>query len=271
MNQPLVLILALAALAGEAFAQSASQTGPKAPTAASGPVFEIATIKAHNPDVPGFGIQIRGRRFIAVATSLSSLIAFAYRLHPRQILGAPNWVETEKYDIVAEAAGPEEAANSATMIRRVQALLDDRFVLSFHREKKTLSVYEIVVGKNGPKFLKNPGDPNANPGYGFRGLGMITATNAGITNLAVWLERYVLDRPVIDHTGISGVYNFDLNWKADEFQFSDIAGALPHSADEADRSDLYTAIQQQLGLKLESTKAATEVLLIDHVEKPSEN
>ena len=80
-----------------------------------------------------------------------------------------------------------------------------------HDNDKTLSVYGIVVGKNGPKFLQNTGDPKANPTYGFRGLGMMTATNAGVANLAVWLQRYVLDRPVIDHTGISGVYNFNLN------------------------------------------------------------
>ncbi len=233
--------------------------------------FEVATIKPHNPDVPGFGIQIRGRRFTTVATSLSSLIAFAYGLHPRQILEAPNWVEAEKYDIVAEAAGPDEAANSMTMIRRVQTLLADRFALAFHREKKTLSVYEFFVGKNGPKVLQNTGDPKANPTYGFRGLGVMTATNAGVANLAVWLQRYVLDRPVIDQTGISGVYNFNLNWRADEFQFSDIGGVLPRSADEADRPDLYTAIQQQLGLRLETTKVKVGVFVIDRVDMPSAN
>jgi len=233
--------------------------------------FDVATIKPHDPDVPGFGIQIRGRRFTTVATPLSSLIAFAYGLHPRQILEAPSWVETEKYDIVAEVAGPDEAANGLTMISRVQTLLADRFALAFHREKKTLSVYGIVVGKNGPKFLQNTGDPKANPTYGFRGLGMMTAVNAGVANLAAWLQRYVLDRPVIDHTGITGVYNFNLNWRADEFQFSDIGGVLPRSADEADRPDLYTAIQQQLGLRLETMKAQVEVFVVDRVNMPSAN
>ena len=253
------------------FAVLLGLAAPLAPAADNQTDFEVATIRPHNPDVPGFGMQIRGGRFTTVATSLSSLIAFAYELHPRQILGATNWVETEKYDIVAEAGGREEAANRPAMIRQVQALLTDRFALAFHRERKRLSVYEIIVGKNGPKFLKNTGDPNANPTYGFSGLGVMTATNARIANLAVWLQRYVLDRPVVDHTGILGVYSFNLNWKADEFQFSDIAGVLPRSADEADRSDLYTSIQQQLGLKLKTTKAQVDVFVIDHVDRPSAN
>lgn len=253
------------------FAASLGLAAPLALAADNQTDFEVATIKPHDPDVPGFGIQIRGRRLTTVATPLSSLIAFAYRLHPRQILEAPNWVETEKYDVVAEAAGPDEAANGLMMIRRVQTLLADRFALAFHREKKTLSVYEIVVGKNGPKFLQNTGDPKANPTYGFPGRGVMTATNAGVANLAVWLQRYVLDRPVIDHTDISGVYNFNLNWRADEFQFSEIGGVLGRSADEADRPDLYTAIQQQLGLRLETTKAQVEVFVIDRVNMPSPN
>ena len=239
---------------------------------AEGPIdFEVATIKPHNPDVPGFGIRIQGRRFTTVATSLNSLIAFAYGLHPRQILRAPSWAGTEKYDIVAEATSLEETANSAVMMRRVQALLASRFALGFHREKKTLSAYKIVVGKKGPTFLKDTGDANANPTYGFRGLGMMMVSNARIGNFAGWLQRYVLDRPVVDQTGIQGVYSFNLTWKADEFQFSDQAGGLPHAPDEANRSDLYTAIQQQLGLRLLTTKAQLEVLVIDHADRPSAN
>lgn len=90
--------------------------------------------------------------------------------------------------------------------------------------------------------------------------------------LVTVMQRYVLDRPVIDRTGIAGVYNFDLLWRPDEFQFGNfVAGGIPPSRDDDDRPDLATAIQQQLGLKLESTKAQIEVLVIEHAQKPSEN
>ena len=99
----------------------------------------------------------------------------------------------------------------------------------------------------------------------------MAVNNAGIANFAGWLQLYVLDRPIVDRTGIKGVYNFTLYWKADEFQFSDIGSALPHPADERDRPDLYTAFQQQLGLRLESTRVPVEVMVIDRVSSPSAN
>lgn len=235
------------------------------------PTFDIATIKPHDPAVLGFGMQIKGRRLTTVASTLDSLIAFAYALHPRQIVESPGWAETEKYDIVAETLGEEDKANNDTMLLRTQKLLADRFALRFHREQRTLAVYEIVVAKNGPQFLDRKGDDSANPGYGFGGLGVMNVQNAAISNFAIWMQRYVLDRPLVDHTGIKGRYNFTLTWQADEFQFPAIAASLPHSADESERSDLYTAMQQQLGLKLETTKALVDVLVIDRAERPSEN
>jgi uncharacterized protein (TIGR03435 family) len=239
--------------------------------AAQDAAFDVATIRPHNPAKPGFGIVIQGRRLNTVGTTLSNLIGFAYFVHPRQIVNAPPWIASDKYDIVAEVLGEEKASNQQLMIARAQTLLADRFGLAFHRESKMLPVYEIVVGKTGPQFLGNAGDPNGNPGYGFGGLGLMDVKNATIANFAGWLQRYVLDRPVVDHTGIEGKFNFVLTWKADEFQFADIASALPRAANDADRSDLYTAIQQQLGLKLQTTRAPVDVLVIDRVERPSAN
>jgi uncharacterized protein (TIGR03435 family) len=233
--------------------------------------FDVATIRPHDPARPGFGMQIVGRRFNSVGAPLSHLIAFAYALHPRQIAGAPGWVETEKFDIVAEVTGVENQANGQAMIERVQKLLADRFGLRFHREKKQMPAYIVTVAKGGARFLNSAGGSAVNPTYGFTGRGSMTVNNATIANFAGWMQRYVLDRPVVDRTGIPGKYTFKLNWKADEFQFRDIAGALPSPADEADRPDLYTAMQQQLGLKLESAKETVDVLVIDRVEKPTDN
>lgn len=194
------------------------------------------------------------------------LMAFAYSLHPDQITGFPAWLETEKYDLQAEAK------TDGTPIRvLVQNLIADRFALTFHRDSKKLTVYAISVAKTGPKFLASTGDPAGNPGFGFPGRGAMVVKNGGIADFAGWLQRYVLDRPVIDKTEIRGKYNFELKWMPDEFQFRTVNGQLPPADPNTDRPDLFTAMQQQLGLKLESTKADIDILVIDHVERPSEN
>jgi uncharacterized protein (TIGR03435 family) len=152
----------------------------------------------------------------------------------------------------------------------LQKLLAERFKLAFHREKKELPVYAIVVGKNGPKLTKSASDPNGLPGLFLRGLGLLPATNANILDLAGLLQSVVLERPVVDQTGLSGRFDFELKWTPDESQFSG-QGAKVRRDDPDAPPDLFTAIQEQLGLQLKSTKASVDVLVIDRIEKPSEN
>jgi uncharacterized protein (TIGR03435 family) len=235
------------------------------------PVFEVATIKPGNPEAQGKGIMVRGRNFSTINTSLSDLITFAYGLHARQITGGPAWLESEKYDLVAKPDG-EGQPNDKQWKGMVQKLLADRFKLTFHRDKKELSVFAIVVGKNGPKLTKSAGDPNGLPGLFFRGLGDLPARNATMADFAGVMQRAVLDRPVVDQTGLSGRFDFELKWTPDETQFAGLGVRVPAPSDDlAAPPDLFTAIQEQLGLKLQSTKAPVEVLVIDRVEKPSEN
>jgi uncharacterized protein (TIGR03435 family) len=154
----------------------------------------------------------------------------------------------------------------------VQKLLTDRFKLTFHREKKELAVYAITVAKGGPKLTKSEGDPNGLPGLFFRGLGNLPAINATMTDFAGVMQGAVLDRPVVDQSGLTGRWDFTLTWTPDEFQFGGAAARMPPPANNgAAPPDLFTAFQEQLGLKLESTKAPAEVLVIDSVSKPSEN
>ena len=235
------------------------------------PVFEVATIKPSNPDRPGKAYQVRGRQFLTINTTLSDLITFAYGLHARQITGGPGWVESEKYDLDAKPDG-EGAPNTVQLKTMLQKLLADRFKLAFHREKKELSVYAIVVGKTGHKLTKSEGDPNGLPALFFQGLEKLPVRNATIADFAGVMQGAVLERPVIDQTGLQGRFDFTLNWTPDEFQFGGMGVRIPPPTDNAAAlPDLFTAIQQQLGLKLESTKAPTDVLVIDRVEKPSEN
>jgi uncharacterized protein (TIGR03435 family) len=243
---------------------------PKPMAADANPVFEVATIKPSRPELQGKGFRVQGRRFSTLNTSLSDLVTFAYGLHPRQITGGPGWLETEKYDLGAEPDG-EGQPNDRQWKTMLQKLLADRFKLTFHRDTKELSVYAIVVGKGGPKLMKTEGDPNGLPGLFFGGLGVLPARNATMADFAGVMQSAVLDRPVVDHTGLQGRYDFLLKWTPDEFQFGGLGIKVPPPSDNAAAPDLFTAFQEQLGLKLESTKAPVEILVIDHVEKPSEN
>ena len=244
---------------------------PKPMAADANPVFEVATIKPSRPDAQGKGFRVQGRSFSTLNTSLSDLITFTYGIHARQIVGAPEWVSSEKFDISAKPDG-EGQPNDKQWKAMLQKLIAERFKFTFYRDKKELAVYTINVVKTGPKLTKSTGDPNGLPGIGFRQLGGMMARNANMTDFAGLLQGTVLDRPVLDQTGVQGRYDFTLNWTPDEFQFVGLGIKPPPTPPDAEKNpDLFTAIQQQLGLKLESTKAPAEVFIIDHVEKPSEN
>jgi uncharacterized protein (TIGR03435 family) len=237
------------------------------------PEFEVATIKPATPDRPGKGFMVRGRQFSTVNTTLTDLITFAYGIHAKQITGGPGWLETEKYDLAAQPNG-EGQPNGKQWKGMLQKLLADRFKLTFHRDKKELAVYAITVGKNGPKLTKSEGNPSGLPGLFFRGLGVLPATNATIADFAGVMQGAVLDRPVVDQTGLTGRWDFTLTWTPDEFQFAGMKGGMPPPpANDAAAAapDLFTAMQEQLGLKLESTKAPAEVFVIDRVVKPTDN
>jgi len=243
---------------------------PKPMAADAKPVFDVATIKPSKPGTPGKAFRMNGRQFSTLNTTVNDLLTFAYGIHVRQITGGPAWLETEKYDLLA-TPDVEGQPNHDQLRGMVQKLLADRFHLTFHRDKKELSVYAIVVAKGGPKLTKSESDSSL-PGLFFRGLGNLPARNTTISEFAGLMQSAVLDKPVIDQTGLPGRYDFTLKWTPDEFQFGGLGVKPPAPTDSADAPpDLFTAMQQQLGLKLESTKAPAEVLVIDRIEKPSEN
>ncbi|MBZ5578051.1 MAG: TIGR03435 family protein [Acidobacteriia bacterium] len=245
---------------------------PKMMAADANPAFEVATIKPSDPSRPGKLFSIRGGEVFTINTTVDDLITFAYGVHVRQVTGAPAWVESDKFDINGK---PEGGAlpNLNQFKVMVQKLLADRFQLVFHRDKKELTVYALTVGKNGPKLTKSESAGTV-PALLFRGLGNLPARNATMEEFAGVMQGAVLDRPVVDQTGIQGRWDFQLLWTPDETQFAALRGPgpLPAPPDGAEtQPDLFTAIQKQLGLKLESTKAPTEVFVVDKVEKPSSN
>ena len=207
------------------------------------PVFEVATIKPSAPETQGKGFGVRGRNFSTINTSVTDIITFAYGLHARQITGGPAWMESEKYDLSAKPDG-EGQPNDRQWKVMIQKLLADRFKLTFHRDQKELSVFAITVGKNGPKLTKSAGDPNGLPALFFRGLGVLPARNATMADFAGVMQTAVLDRPVVDQTGLSGRFDFELKWTPDETQFGGLR--VPASSDDPTAPpDLFTAVKDQ--------------------------
>jgi len=236
------------------------------------PSFEVATIKPSDPKRPGKLFTVRGAEVVTINTTLSDLITMAYNLHPKQITGGPAWLESDKYDVTGKPDVPGQP-NVDQMKVMLQKMLADRFQCKFHRDKKELSVYALTVGKGGPKFSKSERDPNGLPGLFFRGPGTnLNVTNATMAQFAGLLQSVVLDKPVVDQTGLNEKYDFILKWTPDQGQLLGLGGAPPPPPDTVDAPpDLFTAVQQQLGLKLDSTRAPADVVVIDRIERPSEN
>jgi bla regulator protein blaR1 len=235
------------------------------------PSFEVATIKPSKPGQPGKGYTMRGREVLTLNTSVEDLIVFAYGLNQRQVSGGPSWIGDDRFDITGVPDNPGRP-NVQQFKLMVQKLLADRFQLTFHKEQKELSAYVVVVAKTGPKLTKSTADPKGLPGVGFAGLGKLIARNATIQDLAQVMQGSALDRPVLDQTGFKDRWDFTLNWTPDQSQFVGMGVKVPPPTDDPTAPpDLFSAIQQQLGLKLESVKTSVPVVVIDKVEKPSEN
>jgi uncharacterized protein (TIGR03435 family) len=207
-------------------------------------------------------------------TNLNDLIAFAYGLHSKQIISAPAWFGTEMFDIdgVPDATGRPNLKQMGIM---VQKLLADRCQLKFHHDTQELSVYAVSVASSEPKMTKSTAGPNDPQGFQFRGLGDLIVRNMSMTDFASWMQSGVMDKPVVDHTGLKERYDFTLKWTPDDSQFQQFRGAVnmnrPETTDPNAPPSLYTAVQEQIGLKIEATKAPDDVIVIDHVEKPSPN
>jgi uncharacterized protein (TIGR03435 family) len=196
-----------------------------------------------------------------------NLITYAYSMNPGEVMNGPEWLDT-KYDIVGQPDGEGQPSQQQWRIM-MQKLLADRFKLSIHWDKKEVAIYALTVTKNGPKLTASPGDPKGAPNLAMPARGRFRGRNATMAEFAGELQA-VLDRPVVDRTGISGRYDVALNWTVDDFQAAHLSG-FPAPVDRVEVPDLFTAIQEQLGLRLESTKGSVDVMVIDRVERPTEN
>jgi len=235
--------------------------------AGADPSFGLATIKPSKPDESGKLVNMRGSHLTTQNTTLMDLITFAYDVQQRQVLGGPKWISSDKFDVAGESDTPG-SPNTDQLRTMLRKLLADRFQLKCHPETKEMSAYLLMVGKSGPKMEK--GDPNGRPAFFSRQFGVVIVTNATMADLARALQGGTLDRPVLDETSLQGRWNFTLKWTPDESQFG--GRFVPPPSDAADAPPpIFTAIQEQIGLRLETGKPQVPVIVLDHVEQPSAN
>lgn len=258
---------------GALFAQDAIGTPPpKMMAAAARPQFEVAAIKpSQSRDLSG-SLNVNPSGLVNVTYfPVMVLIQFSYNVTRHEISGGPSWLQTERFDIVGKP-DMEGAPNTSQLRLMLQKLLADRFQLTVHHENKELSVYALMVAKDGPKLTEDTANPNGLPKFlGRGGPQGRSIQNATMADFATDLQGRT-GRPVVDQTGLgSKRYDFVLKWTPDAPAMNTAAGVAPAAADPEAPPDIFAAIQEQLGLKLVSIKAQVDVIVIDHVEKPSEN
>jgi uncharacterized protein (TIGR03435 family) len=228
------------------------------------PDWEVATVKPSDPNDPGGQhIRLRGRHVMLLDTTVEQFLLLGYGVQKSQLAGVPDWAKTVKWDVdgVPDTEGDASWSQLQGMIRKI---LEERFGLKLHREQRELPVYALIVAKGGPKMILNTTDPNGlldQQNSAFSGLDTEKLKNTAMSDLTQILQ-FRVDRPVVDQTGLKGRYDFILKWTTDESKAPTDGTAPP---------GLFTAIQEQIGLKLEPVKAPAEVLVIDAVEKPSAN
>ena len=260
------------------------------------PSFEVATIRPSHSDLQKLGFRMTRIEFNVQNASLTDLIKFAYSVKSNaQLPKGPRWIDSDKFDINArieesqaetiQKLPPDQRFDQRRLM--LQSLLSDRFGLKLSSQTKDLPVYALIVAKGGPKLKEVEGLPLPQPGHsspppppgtlapgvhlptltGRRG--QLTAGAVSMPFFVNWVsgQPEMGDRVVTDATGLKGSYDFELNWSPDDGH-TPLLNGVPQ---ETTGPSIFTAFQEQLGLKLESRKAPVEVLIIDHAERPSEN
>jgi uncharacterized protein (TIGR03435 family) len=275
----LILSLGIIAIPTVAPAQSTASSASQPPSpepvppmpADANPSFDVVTIKPSDTSAPhGTFFRTNGRHVIAYNISVGGLIAYGYGLHEKQIVDGPSSILAMHLDIdgLPDIEGHPNLKQSRLMF---QKLLFSRFKLAFHNESRELSAYAIQIAKGGPKLVLTTRKLGDSTNFSYNCQAVLTVRNASVADVAKGMQEVFMDRPVVDQTGLHNRYDFDLKWTPDESQSYCPSDPARSRNDPNAAPDLYTAIQEQLGLRLIRTKAPIQVMIIDHVETPSEN
>lgn len=260
-----VLVLIAACCGSRAGAQTPSAVGRSNP---AGPDYDVATVKVNNTGSGSTHIHVSDDILQATNVPLGAILDIAFDIRRDQIVGLPHWAQVDRYDIAAKVVDIDPHQHLSDDQQRVmlQHLLDQRFHLQAHIEKRNLPLLELVVAKGGIKF-----DEWKKPAEGEESIkGSMSSINYELTAVGVPMDRLTrfLEQqarmPVADKTGLKGIYSFHLKWQREE------EGPASGLHDQP-LPTIYAALPEQLGLKLESGKGPVDVLVVDHIEQPSEN
>ncbi len=248
-------------------------TVPAGPASNASPGFDVAVIRPNPGDTTGHShiwSSASDGNFKAQNVTAMDLIRYAFGMPETRIAGGPAWMRSAKWDVEAKSdpaidaqlRGLDSAPAREQKQHMLQALLADRFALKVHQENRELPIYALVVAKGGPRF--QPSKINGTTINNGNAYITVTGSDHTVALLAEQLSR-ALGRVVVDRTGLDGRYELSLKWTPDD-------AAAPSSTANADAGpSIFTAIQEQLGLKLESGKGPVPILVVDHIETPSEN
>jgi uncharacterized protein (TIGR03435 family) len=272
---PLVFAIAISPVqsGGGVTEQPAGAARDAQSTNAERPVFEVASIKPGDPVVTRFFVGTLPGRFMATNVTLKALIAFGLDMREEQISGGSTWVDSDRFTVEAKHAtvtgGPGELSQVRLML---QSMLEDRFKLQVHRETRIEPIYELVTAPGRPKLEATTAAASGRRGIGTVGQGNVTGTAAAMPVLATFLGG-VLGRRVIDRTGLPGTYDFTLTYAPAPWEKGPPITPPIETTPEPDpsRPSIFSAIQEQLGLRLEATRGPVDIVVLDRAEKPTEN
>jgi uncharacterized protein (TIGR03435 family) len=235
--------------------------------------FDVAAVKLNTSEDRHFEFHnLPGGNLTATGVTLKMLLMRAYGVQSFQVSGGPDWINSARWDIRAKTEGVDGRLPRDEFGRMLRALMEDRFQLKVHHETREMPVYALLVAKTGSKLTPHSGE--SKPGRLDRG--WISFNKSGTAALA-WELSLQMGRMVIDKTELKGAYDFELHWTREPGQAGAEAMGLPPEASDAPQPvdtnglSIFTALPQQLGLRLESQKGPVEMLVIDHVERASEN
>jgi uncharacterized protein (TIGR03435 family) len=253
------------------------------------PSFEVASIKPNNSGDNRVMFRNAGGGRVSIAgATVKMLIQNAFRVRDFQITGGPGWINSDRFDIEAKVENPAEMTMESYPLL-LQGLLAERLHLKTHTEKKELPIYELVVGKDGSKLKNVPEPPRPVPGTppppppapgGSMPPGAFRIGRGEMMGSAIPFDNFIqtlssmLGRTVVNKTGFTGFFDLQMRWSPDPGEtgpFGPVPGVTPPPPPDPTGPSIFTALQEQLGLRLESSKGPVDVLVIDSIEKPSEN
>jgi uncharacterized protein (TIGR03435 family) len=231
--------------------------------------FEVATVRPVDADAKaGRMFRMDGtHRWLATNFTLQALIALGFDMNPRTISGGPDWMDSQHFNIEAVTPGDVEPTRLEQM-QMLRALLLERFSLKFHRQDKEMQIYALSLAKGGPKLkaAATPDDPPKIVGIVYPDRIEVPARSVTMDDFVAMLQRATLDKPTVNRTGLTGKYDFDLKFAQDETQYGGQVGAAQENTQSP---PLFTAVQEQLGLKLEATRGKVSAMVVDEAVKPA--